>query len=976
MCPQSMTTQPNPGGHPSKEWLVYLVFFASGISGLLFETLWFAQAGLALGNSYWAATAVLAAFMTGLALGNLAAMKGFGSGRYPLRIYAGLETVIAITGVALIFGLPLIGKMIAPTLGGFLDHTALVTPIRFTVAFVLLLIPSTAMGLTLPILTRALSNEGSGFQGILGRLYGWNTLGAVAGTLVGEIWLVERLGIRGTGILSGLLNITAAATAWWLSKRLPQLVDPPERKSIREGLPPGLAPWWIAIAASGFLLLALEVVWLRFLSLYVAVSSLAFATMLAIVLLGISGGGLIATMLPRRLHGPGAMVSSVPFLAGALCALSYALFPRYHALLKGVPITTFWQVMRVGLPLMFPVSLCSGFFFTLSGAALREVCRSAQATAGVLTLFNTLGAAAGAIAAGVLFIPILGIEYTLFLLALIYGGVGALWWTRAREGRRIMIPAVVAWFAAVITFPFGTMAGHHFPAVASRWTDPSTSVIKFVREGASETVLYVETRFLGRPHFTRLLTNSYSMSGNSIPARRYMKEFVYWPLAVHPHPKRALLICFGVGSTAKALTDTKELESIDIVDISKDIIGLSGILFPDPKTHPLKDPRVKVHIEDGRFFLQATSKKFDLITGEPPPPMVPGVASLYSREYFQLLRDHLEEGGIATYWLPINQLSESSSLSILRAFSDVFETSFLWRSSQFDFIVMGIKGKIQRVSDEGFARQWQDSEVLPELARLGFETPAQIGSGFVGDRTYIRKIVENAEPLVDDFPKRILTPPGESHPVYDSWFNVGSSKARFTESGDIRKLWPPGWFERTIPAFADDFILSSMGDSARRNGFPNVSQVDRLCMTTSLKTPVLWILRSNGDMQRIINALVAEHREDPLIHYHLGVRHIALQEFGKAADEFALAYSKDREDLIALRLYALAMAGRLEEMKTLRKALSKDPGMERIPQPYWQWLDQMVATPVKSAGNGAAAGSREKAPRFRAPASAPVRTAS
>jgi spermidine synthase len=131
------------------------------------------------------------------------------------------------------------------------------------------------------------------------------------------------------------------------------------------------------------------------------------------------------------------------------------------------------------------------------------------------------------------------------------------------------------------------------------------------------------------------------------------------------------------------------------VDISRDVLDMSSHVFPDPASHPLKDPRVTVHVEDGRFFLQTRSETWDIITGEPPPPEIPGVAGLYSREYFRLIRDRLSEGGIATYWLPIHDLSESASRSILKAWSEVFETCFLWRGANQDLMLTGFPGPLR-----------------------------------------------------------------------------------------------------------------------------------------------------------------------------------------------------------------------------------------------------------------------------------------
>jgi hypothetical protein len=299
----------------------------------------------------------------------------------------------------------------------------------------------------------------------------------------------------------------------------------------------------------------------------------------------------------------------------------------------------------------------------------------------------------GAIVAGFVLIPSLGAEKSFFVVSLVYGLAAGIWCLGAGGNRRWMAIGGVVWILGLAFFPFGRYQGIHIPASVQRWKPHSDATIQAIREGRTETIVYLQAREFGQPLYTRMLTNSFSMSANAVSCDRYMKQFVYWPVALHPAPRRGLLICFGVGSTAQALTRTRELERIDVVDLSREILEMSPLIFPDPASHPLKDPRVTVHVEDGRFFLQTRSETWDIITGEPPPPDLPGVAGLYSREYFRLLKDRLSEDGIATYWLPIHSLSERSSLSILKAWSDVFETCFLWRGANHDLMLTGFRGR-------------------------------------------------------------------------------------------------------------------------------------------------------------------------------------------------------------------------------------------------------------------------------------------
>jgi len=363
--------------------LLCALFFVSGASALIFETLWFHQAGLALGNSVWATSLVLAGFMGGIALGNLVAARYGDRHPRPLRAYAALEAVIAVTGVGLVYLLPALGPLLAPWLEPLLEQPWLLNPLRLVVAFALLLVPSTAMGATLPLLTRVLTRSHRGFGHALGKLYGWNTLGAVAGVVGSELFLIGALGVRGAALLTGSFNLAVAAVALGASRRMrPQPADGSEPGASKPAWAAG-GRWLAAVFASGFALLALEVVWFRFLSLYVQSRSLSFALMLGVVLAGIALGGLAASRWLRSSPSAHRFAGPIAFASGMACVLSYAASPLFLQPHGVAAIRGILGIASVGVPLMFPVSFLSGVFFTLVslGSLLHtRGCESAKPT--------------------------------------------------------------------------------------------------------------------------------------------------------------------------------------------------------------------------------------------------------------------------------------------------------------------------------------------------------------------------------------------------------------------------------------------------------------------------------------------------------------------------------------------------------------------------------------------------------------------
>ncbi len=923
----------------------------------MFETLWFRQAGLAFGNSIWASSLVLSGFMAGLALGNGLAARERGRFKNPIRLYAIAELVIGVTGVSLVYLLPKLGVLLGPLFSSVIDQPWVLNVLRLLIVFLLLLIPSTAMGITLPLLTKALSEHDPIFGRVLGRLYGWNTLGALIGVLLTEFVLVEAAGVHATAWFAGVLNFGVAAIAWKIGRNIENTENQAKLKT--ETSEPieqtsTVLRFLSAAFLSGFCLLALEIIWFRFLMLFISGLSASFSLMLAIILAGIAFGGFTASGLLKKKPAFAQEGASMAFLLSVFCILTYAIFPNIVKPYTQAVISKASGIFNVGFPLMFPVSFLSGIFFTLIGTALRGHLQSETATTGALTLANTIGAALGAFSAGFFFLPTLGIERALFLIAALYGIIGLLLMIGRSNVPRTTYVSAGLFGVGIMIFPIGDMEKHHILVPSQRLVSPKeVGKITEVREGLIETITYLEQQWQKKPLAYRLITNSYSMSSSDFRSRRYMKLFVYLPLAVHPDPKDALLISYGVGSTAKALTDSKGLRQIDVVDISRDILEMNHNVYPDPLTHPLNDPRVKVHIEDGRYFLQTTEQHYDLITAEPPPPEISGVVNLYTREYFQLLYDRLNEGGMVSYWLPLHALDAMSIKAILRAFCDVFKDCSLWHGQWLDLMVFGTRNAKGPVSDATFMKQWQDPVVSKELTDLGLERPEQLGPLFIGDADYLNQITQGAPPLVDNFPKRVH---GSSGPrmglvkLIDQWMDITAAQKRFIQSPFIKGLWPERLRQDSLAYFSFQDILNRNWFGFAAGGTQVIADIDRLLTGSSLNTMPLWLMGSNADYQRILSAASAEELKDPMMQIHLGMKQLSNRDYNDAIASFtrAEADSKLQGDAFNYKVYALTSAGRTQEArklvaKEMTQFLKNQKGKsgERPPlSPFWSWMKE------------------------------------
>jgi predicted membrane-bound spermidine synthase len=923
------------------------IMFVSGAAALIFETLWFRQAGLAFGNSVWASSLVLASFMAGLALGNGCVARFGARIRRPVRFYAWLELAIAAWGIAVVWILPHLAGWLAPLWRSLLESPWLLNLVRLLLAFLLLLIPATAMGATLPVLVKALRVRDPNFGSVLGRLYGWNTLGAVAGALAAEVVLVEPLGIRGCAFAAGALNLSAALAAAGLSLRGGAHGHPASPAAPRAAALPAAA-WRLLAAAflSGTILLALEVVWFRFIDLFVWSRSLSFSLMLAVVLAGIGlGGQLAGALLRRRADGYG-IATPAAFVSGALAVATYAGFSAAVAPYGSQSITRARDVLWLSAALMLPVSLLSGALFTWIGTALhREVQPDTRAT-GLLTLANTVGAGLGALAGGFLLLPLLGIERSFFWLAAAYGAVGLLllgtgvraagW---ARRGLRCVGPLLL--LASLLLFPFGAMRDDYVQTIASRFGYPARMQIAATRETPSESILYLRSERDGEPLHYLLVTNGFGMAGTRIWSRRYMKQFVYWPVALHPQLRRTLLISYGSGATAQALAHTPGLDRIDVVDISRGILELSDIVYPKADEHPLRDPRVRVHVEDGRFFLLTRDERYDLITSEPPPPKHAGVVNLYTREFFRLVYARLAEGGINTHWLPTHGLTLADTRAIVRGYCEVFTDCSLWTGLGLNWMLAGSRNARWSRSQDAFSRQWQDPRAARELRGLAFERPEQMGATFIADAQQLRALFAETPPLVDDFPKRVSDhgPTPEDREAHLEWMDAQASRERFRASGFISAAWPEALRARTIEHFDHQHTLHKI--LRDEYGRPirldlSIETLHELLVKTDLETLPLWLLGADHDLLRLANERLAARRAPAFAYAVAGANALAQRRFDRAVQYYAMAARGSARDdsTLFLRAYALSLSGRLSEAREVARRRPADAAAHG----HWTWL--------------------------------------
>ena len=679
--------------------------------------------------------------MAGLALGNLLVGPRADRSLRPLRMYSAIELGIGLTGLAVSLLLLRGGVQF----GGFGDGTGS----RFAVAGLLMLLPTTLMGGTLPVMARALVRSGVSGK-VLGQLYAINTAGAVAGALAPDLLLVPAVGLTATAFVAAAGNLSVAGLVHLV--RLETPVPPLAAPGPRPRVPRGPV---ILYAVSGFCAMGYEVLWSRVHHHFSMGQAASFAVLLAVFLVFLSLGSLLATPWADRSPRPLPIAALLLALTGPAAFLPILVAPawgeRFNRLLpsiRGVHRADPGDVLALALGsavwLEALACLLMGAAFPFLAAAAVKAGDAGRAT-GRLYAANTLAGVAGSTIAGFVLLPALGVQLSLLVLAATATLTGAL-----AIGMMQPIARSVGLLGAAAAAAVGTLAAvlpvDHLRTAYFAGFHGADSRLLELREGAATTAAVARRYRFGEPAYLLLLTPGVTMSDTQIGAQRYMGLMAHLPMAASRDARDALLICYGVGNTARSLLAWPTLQGLDVVDISTEVLGLAGQFEEVHGSNPLADPRVEVFVQDGRRHLLRTSRRYDAITSEPPPPTDAGVVNLYTREFYRAAKGALKPGGVLAQWLPVFQLAEDETTAITAAFVAEFEHVALHYGYGYQWVLLG--------SDEPLdlnELRLAASPVAADLARYGASGPTLPGERLQDDAG-LRAAVAGATPLTDDLP--------------------------------------------------------------------------------------------------------------------------------------------------------------------------------------------------------------------------------
>jgi spermidine synthase len=667
--------------------LLVVALVLSGAAGLTYQILWLRLLSLSFGVTTYAASTVLAGFMAGLALGSLAAGRVASRATRPLALFAAAECAIAVTALGtltVLNGLPTFVASLHRLTG---ETFAVLTLARFIVAFLVLVVPTTFMGATLPLVAASRVVRARRSAARLGAAYAANTAGAIAGALVTGFVLVGGIGIRASFLAAAACNLAAAVLAFALSRAAGEWASEPEASpaSLPSAPVPSLAPdatrrtVLTVLAISGLASLALEIVWFRVLTQFITATTYAFTTMLAAVLGGIAAGGWMASWLLRRerdwltLFLRLQAATAIAIVASlTLLAWTYQAGWRTGGNIQASVLAILPATLLMGMS--FPIGIRlwsrSAAAPVTAHAGARESTASSAVLAGdvgVVYAANVCGAIAGAVLGGFVLLPALGSRASLIACAGLYLlcalGLARVAPQPARALRSAGLAAVVfAAIAVTVPDPFlATLARRHGPDEEIVWREEGVQTSVSVHRVAGDGVVL----YLDGLH-----------QANDTPSMLALhRQIGHLPMVLHHNPRRALVIGLGGGATAGAVSRHPGT-TVDVVELSDSVRKAASLHFAHANDEVLAQPNVRLRVDDGRNFLLRTEEKYDVITADIIQPIHAGAGLLYSVEYFALARRALAEGGLMLQW--VGHRPDTQYKLIVRSFREVFPHATAW----------------------------------------------------------------------------------------------------------------------------------------------------------------------------------------------------------------------------------------------------------------------------------------------------------
>jgi spermidine synthase len=724
-----------------------LLFVGSGCAALIYEVVWFQLLQLVIGSSAVSMGVLLGTFMGGMCLGSLLLPRiGPARARHPLRVYASLECGIGIIGVLVLFGMPLLNSAYT-SLGGE-GITGIL--LRGLTAGICLLPPTLLMGATLPAISRWVESTPEGVSW-LGFFYGGNIGGGVLGSLLAGFYLLRFHDLAFATYVAVALNVIVAAAATLIASRTP---DVEQVLTDRDAAPPTRVPgaWavYVAIGLSGMTALAAEVIWTRLLSLLFGATVYTFSLILAVFLFGLGIGSSIGSAIGRTAAKPRLALGWCQML---LCAaFAWTAFMLTQSLpywpINPAISTDPWYNFQLDfvrcLWAVLPGAILWGASFPLALAAVASREQDPARLVGGVYAANTVGAIAGSIIGSLLLVVWLGSQHAQQALILVSALSGLLVLSTgmtedaAGHGQATVASTIVIVIAAAGAGLLSRTV-HPVPGILAAYgryaaTRIGSADIIYIGEGWNATVAVSRL-----PGGVLNYHNAGKVQASSEPQdMRLQRMLGHMTTLIPAQATKVLVIGCGAGVTAGAVSIDPAVEHETIAEIEPLVPRVVSKYFGDQNFRVVDNPKVQIRVDDARHFLMTTKEKFDAITSDPLDPWVKGAAMLYTREFFDIAKAHLNPGGAVTLFVQLYESNTEAVKSEIATFFEAFPNGIVWGNTNngagYDLVVLG-QVEPTKIDVDAVQRRLERPEYAPvvqSLREIGMNSAVDLFSTFAG----------------------------------------------------------------------------------------------------------------------------------------------------------------------------------------------------------------------------------------------------
>lgn len=729
---------------------VLLILFAgTGCSGLIYEIVWFQLLQLVIGSTAISLGVVLTAFMGGLAIGSVALPRLRLARISPLRTYALIELGVALCGIAAVFGIPVIGHL---DVGGQ-QLAGMLT--RGLIACICLLPPTILMGASLPLIVRwirSTQNQPSWWA----ILYGVNTAGAVIGCLLAGFYLLRNYDVTVATYAAAAINVVVAVVSLALAARVPALTADSEPLRSESHSARHDWPVYFVIALSGASAIGAEVVWTRLMAMMQGSTVYVFSIILAVFLAGLAIGSGLASWLVRTVRARPALAWCQLLLALGIAWTAYMIadsLPYWppNGLLENNPWHNFAIDLLRSTIALLPPTLLWGASFPLACAAIASPGDDPGSLVGNIYAANTVGSILGALGVSLILVPAIGTQQTQRVL-LVLSAVGGLalllpdfWKHRSRMATGLVAATVLAVVAVL------TMRVHPIPGALIAYGRRMTL------NAGSARVLYTTEGMNSSAAITRWDDGAIEVDVNghveatTEPFDMKLQRMVgHLPALLHPHPVSVLGIGFGAGVSAGTFTRYPSIQHITICEIEPVIPPTSTRYFAHEDYDVLHNPKTQIVYDDARHYILTTAEKYDIIASDPLDVFVKGTAAIYSKEYFEAVKRHLNPGGMFTLYVPLYESDVRTVQSELATFFAVFPYGTIWANTRdgqgYDMVFLGQAEPLKINVDEVEARLARPDyrPVADSLRDIAVPTAIDLLSTYAGQRSDLAGWLEGA----------------------------------------------------------------------------------------------------------------------------------------------------------------------------------------------------------------------------------------